>query len=289
MNYSFCKNKITFFCFSFLLVNSKIFSQIGAEAQGGKASLWTALGIDQKITERWLSVTDVGYGRHSDPNNNTFLKRQGLNVLTQDFIYKANKHWDFSVSIGYWRRDFYDNSPPYDMRSSPQQYRNEIRPYQKTYYHHSIKNITITHIIRTDYRFYYDQTFIYRWSTPFEFRARYLQSWKIPLTKNKKNFIIPIDEVLTAIDKYSATIAQQKNTKWSPCQFTENRLSLYYRRSFFEQKMDIDIGVMYQYWRDRPGESTFNTSYNIMFDLIIKEPFDWKKTREVTSPELIIP
>ena len=53
--------------------------------------------------------------------------------------------------------------------------------------------------------------------------------------------------------------------------------------------MDIDIGVMYQYWRDKPGENTFNTSYNLMFDVIIKEPFDWKKTKEITSPELIIP
>ncbi|HTA62136.1 MAG TPA: DUF2490 domain-containing protein [Bacteroidia bacterium] len=281
MNHSVYKNKITCFCLLFLLVTSKTFSQIGAEAQGGRASLWAAFGIDQKISERWLSVTDIGYGRHSDPNNNTFLKRQGLNVLTQDFIYKANKHWSFSVSMGYWRRNFYDDNIPYNVRNYPQQFRNEIRPYQKTYYHHAIKNIKVTHVLRTDYRFYYDQTFNHRWATPFEFRARYLQSWKIPLTKNKKNFIIPIDEVLTAIDKYSATVAQQKNSRWSPYQFTENRLSLYYRRSLFNQKIDIDLGIMCQYWRDKPGISTFNTSYNIMFDIIIKEPFTWKKDKEV--------
>jgi|ERR1700752_2653516 len=281
MKHSFYKNKITCFCLLFLLISSKIFSQIGAEAQGGKVSLWAALGIDQKISEKWLSVTDIGYGRHSDPNNNAFLKRQGLNVLTQDFIYKANKHFSFSLSMGYWRRNFYEDNIPYDARNYPQQFRNEIRPYQKTYYHHTVKNIAVTHVLRTDYRFYYDQTFNKQWNTPFEFRARYLQSWKIPLTKNRKNFIIPIDEVLTAIDKYSATVAQQKNSKWSPYQFTENRFSLYYRRSLFNQKIDVDLGVMYQYWRDKPGLSTFNTSYNIMFDIIIKEPFNWRKEKEV--------
>jgi hypothetical protein len=278
MNYFSRKNIIACFCFLFLLISREQgFSQIGAEAQGGKVSLWTALGIDQKISERWLSVTDMGYGRHSDPNNSAFLKRQGLNVLTQDFIYKANKHWSFSVSMGYWRRNVYDDNLPYDARNYPQQFRNEVRPYQKTYYHHAVKNMKVTHVLRTDYRFYFDQTFNHRWPTPFEFRARYLQSWKISLTKDKKNFIIPIDEVLTGVDKYSATVAQQKNSKWSPYQFTENRLSLYYRRSLFEQKIDIDIGMMYQYWRDKPGVSTFNISYNIMFDIIIKEPFDWKK------------
>jgi len=281
MNHPFYKNKIASFCLLFLLVNSKIFSQIGAEAQGGKVSLWTALGIDQKISKRWLSVTDIGYGRHSDPNNTAIVKRQGLNVVTQDFIYKANTHWYFSISMGYWKRNFYTDNMPYDAGNYPQQFRNDIRPYQKTYYYHSIKDVVITHVFRTDYRFYYDQAFNERWTTPFEFRARYLQSWKIPITKNKKNFIIPIDEVLTAIDKYSATVAKQKNSKWSPYQFTENRLSLYYRRSLLNNKIDIDLGVMYQYWRDKSGVSAFNTSYNVMFDIIIKEPFDWKKDKEI--------
>lgn len=273
-------HKITYFCFFALLIGNAAFAQIGAEAQGGKVSLWTALGIDLKISERWLSVTDMGYGRHSDPNNNTFLKRQGLNVVTQDFIYKANKHLHFSISMGYWRRNFYDDNVPYDSRNYPQQFRNEIRPYQKTYYHHTIKKIKVTHVLRTDYRFYFDQTFNHQWNTPFEFRTRYLQSWKIALTKNQKNFIIPINEVLTAIDKYSATVATQKNSKWSPYQFTENRLSLYYRRSLFDQKIEVDLGLMYQYWRDKPGVSTFNTSYNIMFDIIIKEPFERKKAEK---------
>ncbi|MEO8760281.1 MAG: DUF2490 domain-containing protein [Bacteroidia bacterium] len=267
----------------FLLVSYQSFSQIGAEAQGGKISLWMALGIDQKISKRWVSLTDLGYGRHSDPNNNAIVKRQGLNVLTQDFIYKANAHWHFSISFGYWRRNYYDDNLPYDARNYPQQFRNEIRPYQKTYYKHSLKNISITHVFRTDYRFYFDQDFSHQWTTPFEFRARYLQSWKIPLTKNKKNFIIPMEEVLTAVDKYDATTASAKHSKWSPYQITENRFSLYYRRSLLNQKIDIDLGIMYQYWRDRPGVSNFNTTYNVMFDIIIKEPFEWKKKEETTA------
>ncbi len=264
----------------FLLINLSLFSQVGAEAQGGKVSMWLALGIDQKISKHWVSVTDIGYGRHSDPNDLLLVKRQGLNVLTQDLIYKINKHWHFSACFGYWRRDFYTDDIPYNARSYPYQFRNEIRPYQKTYYHHQLKNIDITHVLRTDYRFYYEQTFATRWSTLFEFRLRYLQVWKIPLTKNKKNFIIPIDEILTAIDKNSSATTTPKNYKWSPYQFTENRFSLYYRRSLFNQKVDIDLGIMYQYWRDRPGTNTFNTSYNLMIDIIFKEPFERKKKAE---------
>ncbi|MGZ3863146.1 MAG: DUF2490 domain-containing protein [Bacteroidia bacterium] len=255
-----------------------LISQIGAEAQGGQVSLWTALGIDQQISKKWLSVTDLGFGRHSDPDNFSVLKRQGLNVATQDFIYKANSHWHFTLSFGYWRRNAYDDIRPFDMRAEPFQFRNELRPFQKIYYLHNIGKIKINHVFRTDYRFYYNQDFSDVWGTPFEFRARYLQAWKIPLDPEKKNWFIASDEILSAVDQYNGTVARIKNAAWSPYQITENRFSVYYRRSFIEKRIDLDFGIMHQYWRERPGINTFNISYNLMFDIIIHDPFARRKT-----------
>jgi hypothetical protein len=264
------------------LVYSCSFGQIGAEAQGGQLTFWGALGLDQAIGKKWTSVTDIGYGRHSDPDNLQIFQRQGLNVLTQDFVYKPNTHWKFAFSFGYWRRNAYDDIPPYEQRAKPYQFRNEVRPFQRIYYLHTINRVKISHAFRTDYRFYYNQDFSDRWSTPFEFRARYLQAWKFPLDKEQKNWFILNDEVLTAVDKYSASLISVKGTTWSPYQFTENRLSFYYRRTL-GGRIDLDIGLMHQYWRERPGVNTFQISYNLMFDIIIRNPF--KQSTEVTEEE----
>jgi hypothetical protein len=263
--------------FALVLAAINSYAQIGAEAQGGQFTMWTALGIDQEISKKWLSVTDLGFGRHSDPNNLQVLKRQGLNVVTQDFVYKPNPHWGFAFSFGYWRRNAYEDNTPYDERPVPYSFRNELRPFQRINYYHTIKNINVSHSIRADYRFYYDQNFSDVWTTPFEFRARYMQTWKFPLSKDHKNWFITNDEVLSAIDRYSGVTALVKNANWSPYQITENRLSVYYRRSFVEKRIDIDIGLMHQYWRDKPGVNNFSVSYNLMFDIIIRDPFSRTK------------
>ena len=255
---------------------TKVNAQIGAEAQGGKATMWAAIGIDQALSEKWTSVTDYGYGRHSDPDNTAFAKRLGLNVLSQDFIYKANTHWSYFFSIGYWRRNFYADDAPYDAQTTPYTFRNEIRPYQKIIYSQQVQAIKISHALRTDERFYYNQHLNDRWPTPFEFRLRYMETWKIPLSQNKKNWFIAVDEVLTAVDYNSAAKKAATGKQWSPYQFTENRFSAYYRRSLLKQKIDLDFGIMHQYWRDRPGVNTFNVSYNLMFDIIFYDPFSRK-------------
>ncbi|MGY3089624.1 hypothetical protein ACVWYF_002672 [Hymenobacter sp. UYAg731] len=53
------------------------------------------------------------------------------------------------------------------------------------------------------------------------------------------------------------------------CKLTENRASLYYHRRFPEHKLDWDIGLIYQYWRETQ-QPAFNTSFNLMMDFIIK-------------------
>ncbi len=252
----------------------KVLSQIGAEAQGGKLTMWAAVGIDQELTNKWLSVTDIGYGRHSDPDNYDLTKRLGLNVITQDFVFKPHEHWGYVFSFGYWRRNFYEDNIPYDARPAPYIFRNEIRPYQKIFYTHHINSIKITHLLRTDNRFYYNQYFSHAWTTPFEFRLRYMETWRFPLSADKKNWFIAMDEVLTAIDNYSKPTAGKN---WSPYQFTENRFSVYYRRRLGDKNVDLDFGLMHQYWRDKPGINAFNVSYNLMFDLIIYDPFGKKK------------
>ena len=251
-----------------LLAPGRAIAQIGAEAQGGKLTTWVALGFDKELSKRWSSMTDVGFGRHSDPSGGLNpVKRQGLFVLTQDFIYRLSPHWRTAVSLGYWRRNAYQEDAPYEA-IQPNTYRNELRPFQKLYYDTKFGKVVFTNTLRADYRFYFTPDFG-RWPTPFEFRGREMVNGKIPLDSEGRHWLILNDEILTAADDYSAGTAEKMGRHWSSYKLTENRASVYYRRSFPEHKLDWDIGLMYQYWRETQ-QSAFNVSYNLMMDFIIK-------------------
>jgi hypothetical protein len=257
-------------------VSTYCYSQIGAEAQGGKMTTWIALGLDQELSTRVTSVTDFGFGRHGDPNNFALLSKQGLIVFTQDFIYRFNSHWRLAASFGYWRRNFYSEDPPYEATPGLE-YRNELRPFQRVYYDQKIGRLSLTHTARFDYRFYWTPAFAERWPTPFEFRARYMLNLKIPISPDQLNQIILVDEILAATDKRSAAETAVTGEKWSPFKLTENRFSVYYRRKLKHLNADLDLGLMHQYWRE-VRQTDFTTSLNVMVDLIIYNPFGKKRT-----------
>jgi hypothetical protein len=95
---------------------------------------------------------------------------------------------------------------------------------------------------------------------------------KIPVSGDNVHWIIINNEILTAIDKNSDAVSSVTGQKWTPYVFTENRFSLYYRRKLHKMRADFDIGLMDQYWRE-VRQAEFTTSYNVMLDLIIYEPF----------------
>jgi hypothetical protein len=196
-------------------------------------------------------------------------------VLTQDFIYRINAHWRVATSFGYWRRNYYDELPPYDARTNDS-YRNELRPFQRLYYDHRFGDVLVTHTFRADYRFYWTPGYTERWPTPFEFRARYMINVKIPFTRDKLNWVIFNDEVLSAVDKYSASDAALQGKNWSVYKLTENRFSVYYRRRLEHLRADMDVGLMHQYWRE-VKQVDFTNSFNIMIDLIVYDPFGKSK------------
>ena len=246
-------------------------AQIGAEAQGGKLTTWVALGLDKELSARWSSVTDLGIGRHSDPTGSLNpVKRTGLVVLTQDFIYRLSPRWRMAVSGGYWRRDYYDDAPPYDAEQ-PNNYRDELRPYARLYYEHPLGRVALVNALRTDYRFYFTPGFGGRWPTPFEFRVRDMVTARFPLDPAGHRFLILSDEVLTATDAYNADVARAAGHAWSPYKLTENRASVYYRRvvEIPRHRLDCDLGMMYQYWRETQ-KTAFNTSFNLMLDVIVR-------------------
>lgn len=269
--------KIFIFCvFCVLRASSRCDAQITSAAQGGNAASWSALGLVQQMRGNWRATTNIGTGMHSDPDKKDLkiAQKMGVFVAKQSFSYQLSHHLAISSGLGYWRKYKYASSQPYDKRPSPLSYRNEFRSFSKVNYSFKLGNIKIGQYIRPEFRFFYNQNLSGRWPTPFEFRIRYRLSGKIPLNKKRTNYLVILDEVFSATDKYGKTNAG--STTWSPYKFTENRLSLFYKHSFIKNKLDLDVGIMNQYWRKKMTSNGFNVTNTLMVDLIIYDIFSKK-------------
>lgn len=239
-----------------------IYAQIGAEAQGGKLAFWSAIGIDQGLSKKWLSITDIGYGRHSDNDNYKLFSNQGLLVFTQDFMYQINSHFKVTASAGYWKRNYYQTDLP--------EYRNELRPFTRLYYQHRLKNSLITHQLRNDFRFFYTPDYT-KWKTPFEYRWRYMLAVNKALSKKNNTFIIVNNEILCS------SAYNELSKEFGTMKLSENRFSFYFRYRL--NKVDIDLGIMHQYYRQE-STNEFTQSISLMIDCILRNTFSKKSKIE---------
>lgn len=253
---------------------SPVKSQITSAAQGGNAASWTAIGIEQKIKKNWMASFNIGNGRHSTPNQNDYhlFKNQGVSVIKQQFAYQQ-KHWQYTGGIGFWNRKNYSLNPPYALLNSPYQTRHEFRWYVKLAFTHQINSFKLSYGMRPEFRYFFKKNIPERWNTPFEFRARYDINIKYSF-KGKKDHLILINEIFTAIDKpYLTSKYSGYHAGWTDYVFTENRVSLFYKHTFMNGWFDVDLGVMNQYWRIKISDREFTSTNTLMMDIIIHDLF----------------
>jgi hypothetical protein len=189
-----------------------------------------------------------------------------LAVVTQDFSYRFNRHWRATISAGYWHRDYYANTPPYDHQGN--EFRNEFRPFQRVYYDWDWGKVQLSNQVRADYRFFFTPGFS-RWPTTFEFRPRDMVKATIPIGHSGKNFIIPMYEILAGIDKYGPERQALYHQVWSDMTWFDNRPAIFLRHHLEDKKADVDVGVMYQRVRST-YDPRWDTSINLMFDIIFR-------------------
>jgi len=247
-----------------MLAYSNSFSQITAQGQGGKSVAWLALGVNQDLNNKWTSITQAAYSRHSALDTWNGLKQSGVFTVRQGIKYKFAKNWSFTNMFLFAQRYYNDEAHPKLI--------NEVRYAPSVNYKLKLGRFSIDQKVTTEFRKYYNPGFSKALPKPFDFRLRYLIKGTVGLDKAKRNEIIALTEVFASTSKYET----QKEVEWSEFTFNETRVSLYFRHKCGEKKNIIfDAGAMSQTWHTKRQEK-YRETVMLQFDLIIVNPFSKK-------------
>jgi hypothetical protein len=226
------------------------FSQISPPGlEETRAVAWTAIGFTQQTGPRWQTTVYLGGSRESKPDNFSLLNRFAIGVLDVSELYRINKHWSVVAAVSFRKQGMYDQAEP--------EIRDEIRYYMRLYYRHSIKRISFAYSFRPEYRTYYTNTDI-----PYQFRFRLKGQATVSLNSSGSNQFILGNEILS--------VAQPHFSKY---EYTEDRLTTYFRHTFKKPTLIVDGGVMYQFLA-KEGLIT-----HLAMDFIFVDPFGAKENR----------
>jgi hypothetical protein len=227
---------------------------------------WAALGFSQQLNPKWSLTAYLGGARVSNPDSWFPLKKQSIAVYNHEFQYKFNPKWQASICSSIRLQNKYEEEFPYE--AALQAYRWEIRYYGRLYRKQQIGKWNMTYSFRPEFRTFYSPD----WAPspiPIELRFRLKAQASIPLNTAKSNFLLGANEFLSTIDEYTLNTPAGREHEWSNYQFTEDRLSVYFRHVFKEQDVILDLGVMEQF---KTGSDFDAVSY-VAFDLLIQNPF----------------
>lgn len=222
---------------------------------------WGAIGFNQKISSRISTTIYIGGSEQSDPINFSALKKPAVFVLNQETLFQFNKSWQTAFGASVRLQDLYQKEAPYT--SEEPAYRKETRYYLRLFFKREYRKTTFTYSFRPEYRVFFTPDGD-PWPTPLQVRLRLKAQINIPVNTSKSNQIIVANEWLTATSKNS-------QSQWSTLEFTEDRLSTFFRHTFHKPSVFLDVGLMHQFWRNE--EKNFEYTTYLSFDLLFQNPF----------------
>lgn len=195
----------------------------------GRANMasWVAIALSQnfgsKNKKNWNSVSYVGLGNMSKPNNDALFSRSSMLIINQEFKNRFKKNWEYSFALSYRQQYEYKDSFPY-AKEDPA-YKQEFRVYSRiSYILLNTKRFRLTPTFRQEVRKFYTPDF----GTPgedWQLRSRIRLQWVTNLDKNKVHRIILTSEQLFSADRDS------KNKNLSKFCYQDSRFALYYSYS----------------------------------------------------------
>jgi len=256
------------YCLSILffgLFTGKAFSQISPPGEGkARTAGWFAFGIRQEIEKSWQSMSYIGVGRKSNPDNYDPFYKPAIFVLNQEFYHQSRKTWQYSFALSYRRQDEYSENSPYEhdkLRS-----KQEFRLYSRLSYILKTSYIKFVPTLRQEFRKFYSPDFKNA-DENFQFRSRFRLQIVASLNKAKTQAVTLSSEQLFSVSK--------ENTPgtWTDFNYRESRFSLYYSYSPKTLPFIFSIGYMNNLiGRKNP----YNVHY-IAFDIVIENPFKFQK------------
>ena len=245
----------------FLLCSINSFAQISSPGiSDANMAFWSAIGVSQKISDRWNVSLYTGNSRQSDPDNISLFKKQAIFVINEETTFNFNKTFSVSACASYRVQNLYADEEPFGPAVPAT--KNEERYYLRFYYREQIGKTKLKFSFRPELRRFSSEGH-HPWNpVDEEVRLRLKGQASFPLG-NGSNELILSNEILAATDRVKVVEAEQ----WSDYAITEDRLATFYRHVF--SNVTADIGVMHQIMHD--GEYRAH----IAFDLILMNPFSY--------------
>lgn len=246
-----------------MIICNTCFSQISSPGLGkAKTATWLAVGIRQDLDtiQKWQSVSYIGIGRKSNPEQWDPLFKPAILVFNQEFYHQFNQHWQSSFALSYRRQDEYIENSPY-VHSSPD-IQQEFRLYSRLSY--TIKNSRLKFVptFRQEFRKFYTPDFNHM-PEDFQFRSRLRLQLSLYLNGNQTRRLIAGSEQLFSISKYAGA------NSWSGFNYHESRFSLYYSVSPQAIPFTFSLG----YVNNLVGVHHPYAVHYLSFDVIFENPF----------------
>ncbi len=266
------KKHITILLF-FSLVVSFSYAQISPPGLGrANAADWFALGIRQALDtiagQGWQSMTYIGLGRKSNPDNFEPFLKPAILVLNQEFYHQFHDNWQYSLALSYRRQDEYADQPPYE-HDNPK-LKQEFRHYGRLSYTFKTSRIKLTPTFRQEFRKFYAPDFE-NVSEDFQFRSRFRLKLSVNLDRNKTHRLIAGSEQLFSISKETAP------GTWTDFNYRESRFLLYYSYSAKTLPVIFSVGYM----NNLVGQKSRYDVHYLAVDIVIENPFRLQHEKEM--------
>lgn len=239
------------------------FSQISPPGLGtANTASWYALGFRQYMdtTKRWQSVSYIGLGRKSNPDNFSPVSKNAILVFNQEFYHQFHKNYQYSLAVSYRRQDEYSDLPPYDYKAN--RIKQEFRVYGRFVYSYKINRFKISPIIRQEFRKFYASDFG-NLSENFQLRTRVRFQLTMSLDKQRLRKLVFNAESLFSVSK------ENTSEKWTGFHYNESRFSFYYSLSFKKLPLTLSVGYM----NNLIGIKSPRTVHYFAFDIVVENPF----------------
>ena len=223
---------------------------------------WMAIGLRQDLDtlKKWQSVTYVGMGRKSNPDNENPFYKPALWVFNQEFYHKFRQNWQYSFALSYRQEREYSSWYPYDQATPGTE--QEFRIYGRFFYVLKTPRIKFVPTIRQEFRKFYNPDFSNA-SENFQLRTRLRLQLTVNLDKQKQHRLIGSAEELFSIAENS------QPRYWSDFAYHESRFNLYYSYSPPKLHLIFDVGYMYNLVG---AQNPYGVHY-LAFDIIVENPF----------------
>jgi len=225
-----------------------------------RTSGWVAVGFTQTISPRWAVSGYTGTSGQSTLDTYVFWKKRAISIVENEWTYTASKHWQVSLAGSLRFQNEYEDTPPY----SPDEpaVRTELRAFTRIMYRHSEgSRLKWTHTLRPEYRRFFTPDW-QPWPSPVQLRLRVGSRVSYALNANNTTQLILNNELLFSLNRVQDS--SPGSLTWSPFKLNEDRLSMFIRRVIKKPAVNVDAGLMHQFWWDN---SSCQIRYSTYFAL----------------------